>query len=77
MPEELKVGDVVKLKSGSPDMTVESIGDSILGEDKVFVAWYENGEIKKGDVDRDALQIVAPSTSKPMMQATPTRAVDG
>lgn len=34
-----KVGDVVELKSGGPEMTVFSIDDAL-----VYAAWYDEGQ---------------------------------
>lgn len=39
-------GDVVRLNSGSPDLTVEYIGNGPRGEDDVRVVWYDGGDIK-------------------------------
>lgn len=46
----IQAGDVVKLKSGSPNMTV-----SIVGQTKAICVWYENGEIKSSNVEIIAL----------------------
>lgn len=52
MPDEIKVGDVVKLKSGGPDMTVEEIAKSGMtgtGPLAAWCAWFDSkGEEKKG-----------------------------
>ncbi len=40
MAEEFRKGDVVKLKSGGPLMTVSNIGE-YLGEQKVWCVWFE------------------------------------
>jgi uncharacterized protein YodC (DUF2158 family) len=37
---EFKVGDTVKLKSGSPKMTVTGVGDN-YGVPTVWVAWFD------------------------------------
>ncbi len=44
MSEELKVGDVVILKSGSVKMTIEEID-----EDNVFCVWFEGTQPQRGD----------------------------
>jgi len=38
-----EVGDVVRLKSGSPAMTVDYIGIGPWGEDTVYAVWFEEG----------------------------------
>ncbi|GEO80969.1 YodC family protein [Pararhodospirillum oryzae] len=39
---EFKPGDVVRLKSGGPAMTVESVGDHYMtGETGVTCVWFE------------------------------------
>jgi uncharacterized protein YodC (DUF2158 family) len=43
MSENFKVGDVVRLKSGGPNMTVESVGD-IYGDQRVWCVWFEKGK---------------------------------
>jgi len=45
MANELRVGDVVRLKSGSPKMTIEGIGDyslmGVAGHDQAKCVWFE------------------------------------
>ena len=45
MADGLKVGDVVKLKSGGPAMTIEEIGDyspfGVGGHDQAKCVWFE------------------------------------
>jgi uncharacterized protein YodC (DUF2158 family) len=51
MDHELKVGDVVKLRSGGPLMTIEYIGSfSMSGgeEDKAKCVWFEGTKRKDG-----------------------------
>jgi len=40
---ELKIGDVVMLKSGGPLMTVENIGD-YGGKQKALCSWFHNNK---------------------------------
>jgi uncharacterized protein YodC (DUF2158 family) len=42
MPDEIKIGDVVEVKSGSAVMTVEDIGDH-LGTESAFCAYDIKG----------------------------------
>jgi uncharacterized protein YodC (DUF2158 family) len=46
MADQLQVGDIVKLKSGGPDMTVESFDDSIVGM-YVNCVWFDGSEVKR------------------------------
>jgi uncharacterized protein YodC (DUF2158 family) len=42
--DEIKVGDVVQLKSGGPDMTVEDVGDYTMTTgltDGVKCTWFD------------------------------------
>ena len=51
MSDEIKKGDVVRLKSGGPDMTVQNIADySNYGiEDGANCVWFD-GKTKKQEV---------------------------
>jgi uncharacterized protein YodC (DUF2158 family) len=39
---QFQPGDVVRLKSGSPNMTVKSVGNDWGGELSVFVTWFDD-----------------------------------
>jgi uncharacterized protein YodC (DUF2158 family) len=53
---EFKKGDVVRLKSGGPDMTVENVGErAMIGGEAVFCAWFENTG-RKQTLTRDAFE---------------------
>ena len=43
-----KIGDTVRLKSGSPRMTVTGAGRDADKGDVVWTAWFLNGEEKQG-----------------------------
>lgn len=47
MNEQLKAGDTVRLKSGGPLMTVESIDEYIDGKTKAKCTWFIDS--KKND----------------------------
>jgi len=50
-----KVGDIVVLKSGGPDMTVSSQ----LTKDVVRCHWFDNNhELKEGDFDNKELNVI-------------------
>lgn len=42
MAEQFKIADIVKLKSGGPPMTIESVN----GDGKVYCVWFVEGEIQ-------------------------------
>ncbi|MDR0238128.1 DUF2158 domain-containing protein [Acinetobacter sp.] len=54
----IKAGDLVELKSGSPQMTVVEI---VLGTHAIL-QWYENGEIKDANVGIAALKVLQPTS---------------
>lgn len=55
--KKLKIGDVVKLKSGSPDMTVGQI--NIVGApDYVSCSWFDEGKIQKAKFHKDSLTLL-------------------
>ena len=39
-----KAGDVVELKSGGPDMTVEKVGTHPTGGPRVWVTWFDGNK---------------------------------
>ena len=47
---ELKIGDVVQLKSGGPSMTIRSVGTTALCE------WFDNATVKSNDFAITSLQ---------------------
>lgn len=51
-------GDIVRLKSGSPDLTVEFVGSGPYGSDNVHVSWFDDdNECQDGDFPQGALVI--------------------
>lgn len=59
MANQFKVGDVVKLRSGGPAMTVTSAGEDGLGRFRIWCSWFVNNEEKQGNFPPDALQLTA------------------
>lgn len=59
MMSELKLGDVVRLKSGSPSMAVNSISGS-----RIFCLWFIDGELNEGIFDAASLVIDEQKGSK-------------
>jgi len=43
MNDKIKAGDVVELKSGGPEMTVDSIGDH-QGIESAFCTWFDGNK---------------------------------
>lgn len=66
MSTQLKVGDVVKLKSGGPDMTVMSI-NTVDYVNKppvtmVLCQWFHAIEAKEHEFPSDSLKLVSEQT---------------
>lgn len=53
---DIRVGDIVKLKSGGPDMTVTRTENT--QNDDVGVMWFDKAELHKGWFSVDALDMV-------------------
>jgi len=56
MSDELKVGDVVRLKSGGPVMTVTTVGDD-YGTPMIWCMWFDQKGSQTGKFPPAALQI--------------------
>lgn len=52
--EKFKIGDVVKLIGGSPDMTVEEISTSGSRE-QILCSWFDDGKLQKAKLHQDSL----------------------
>ena len=53
-----KIGDVVQLKSGGPDMTVTQIGNDGLGAPTVWCVWFINYKQEQGTFPPGSLEHV-------------------
>lgn len=54
--EELKPGDIVKLKSGGPLMTIsEAVYDLGVLTDKWLCKWFENNKLLSGEFPKNSL----------------------
>jgi uncharacterized protein YodC (DUF2158 family) len=54
--QDFKVGDIVKLKSGGPDMTVQTVPDS---GGRVFACqWFAGKKLEIGRFPGDSLDLV-------------------
>lgn len=56
METQFKVGDVVELNSGSPKMTVTSVGSDVPPKEDIWVLWFDNGKEKKAHFPPGALR---------------------
>lgn len=56
------IGDVVRLKSGSPSMTVTSI-DTRSGSPTAWTTWFSGSEAKHGDFPVAALEALQKARS--------------
>ena len=55
---EISKGDVVQLKSGGPDMTVQALGDYTSSsdiEDGALCSWFNDSSVHTEVFDRSAL----------------------
>ena len=55
MAEKFKVGDVVRLKSGGPSMTVLANEEDI---DFIICQWFDGEELKDGSFSPESLDMV-------------------
>ncbi|QQT60973.1 DUF2158 domain-containing protein [Sphingobacterium multivorum] len=58
--EEINIGDVVQLKSGGTQMTVEDISKGSDGKDVASCCWFINGEYKNEKIYTTALKKYVP-----------------
>jgi uncharacterized protein YodC (DUF2158 family) len=56
MENNLKAGDIVRLKSGGPVMTIQSLNTGIF--DQVDCKWFVNDEVKKSVFNKHSLELV-------------------
>jgi uncharacterized protein YodC (DUF2158 family) len=61
MENALHIGDVVRLKSGGPKMTITTIGD-LYGTPNVYCTWFDGVKQYTGDFPPNALELVTEST---------------
>jgi uncharacterized protein YodC (DUF2158 family) len=55
MEEEFKVGETVKLKSGSPKMTITTVGER-YGTPTIWTTWFDGTKKLEGDFPPEALE---------------------
>ena len=56
MAETFKAGDVVTLKSGGPNMTVQNADEDPIGRLCVTCVWFDGKAMKQHDFSPDALE---------------------
>ena len=56
MAEQFKVGDVVTLRSGGPDMTVTDVGYNVSRKPTVWCTWFIGTNQESGAFPPDALR---------------------
>jgi uncharacterized protein YodC (DUF2158 family) len=62
MPDSFKPGDVVRLKSGGPAMTVTQLNSAVM-ENGADCQWFDSKDkLKRGVFSQDALKSVPPDT---------------
>ena len=58
--KEFTAGDLVKLKSGSPEMTVSSVGNDQFDTLKVYCEWFEGHTRHHGSFEPAVLKRLPP-----------------
>ncbi len=54
---ELKIGDVVQLKSGGPQMTIDTIGETMYEDyQSAWCTWFDKNTEQKGTFPLTSLQ---------------------
>jgi uncharacterized protein YodC (DUF2158 family) len=63
---DFKPGDLVRVRSGGPTMTVEKLGKTaMLGEDAVWCVWFEKIGNKQVAQEKTFHPVVLEKTQKP------------
>lgn len=62
MIDQLKPGDVVSLKSGGPNMTVDAI-EQVNGQDKAICFWFTEEQAHKATFAVTSLESLEPATA--------------
>ncbi len=68
MQQKFQSGDLVKLKSGGPSMTVESYHSPMgVVTEQVYCSWFVNGEKRKEIFHEDAVEKVTDLPLRPRL----------
>ena len=77
MANEFKVGDVVKLKSGGPEMTIEGI----VYDENVTCSWFDGCKLRSGSFNIRAIQHLIkepePVIAKPVRHYSREQVIEG
>ena len=60
MSDEFKVGDVVRLKSGGPNLTIKKVGTA-AGKPTVWCVWFEDAKMLEGQFAPGTLELAKPA----------------
>ena len=63
MSQEFQPGDVVQMKSGGPQMTVE-----LISEDKVHCSWFDKNTLCEKDFNKEILKKYKPNVGVRLMR---------
>lgn len=58
MAQKFKVGDIVQLKSGGPDMTVDKVVQGYHGEIHVWCTWFSGKKNERASFTPETLVLV-------------------
>lgn len=53
---DIQKGDVVRLKSGGPTMTVTGVGEDMYGVVTVWCSWFDKSDAKEGTFPIEAVE---------------------
>lgn len=62
---EYAVGTIVKLKSGGPEMTIQSKRDLTLDKFLYRCQWFAGKKLESGEFPPDSLEVVPTQTKAP------------
>lgn len=57
-----KVGDIVRLRSGGPEMTVQAIPDDREFRDQYLCQWFAGKKLENGNFKEESLEPVKPES---------------
>lgn len=68
---EIRKGDVVRVKSGGPKMTVWQVGKAAMtGADTVWCVWFVGNTKHDGTFEPDALEVMSRSIAESAQSAS-------
>jgi len=70
MAEQFKAGDVVHLKSGSPDMTIENVGKTAFSDtESVWCVWFDGKKQMRDTFALEAVEVVPKSSGRTVVRS--------